>query len=459
MAKLKTKPAAKKAAAKEIDVDFDFLFNKEDVSIEEILKLREPLYLSNPSYNKLERAAADFSPSGQKKLSSAAKAQARKGIALWLLNKTADAIKCFEEARSSRETDYFLALCYKGNGDYRKAFELASKLYKSEPSTQEFLLLFVDLKLKLGAVAEALELLQKVKKDSRSNSDMIYYTGLCLELLGRYADADKEYRNALHLDAGHKPTLFRMAYNADLNGNDEEALRIYELLYNARPAHVGTLLNLGLLYEDRGDYVKAHKCFDDVLRTNPLEPRARLYIKDVMAAETMHYDEHVKRKAHQTKQLLNQAIADFRLSVRARNCMDVLKVRTLSDLIQKTEDELMKCEGFGHQTLAEITELLARRGLTLAQTGTPVLSLDELVGAHVSGDSAGAASNVLQKSVFTIDWSARVRSTMDKLKVYTVADLVQKTEKEFLGIKNFGQTSLNEIKQRLKDLGLALKED
>ncbi|MBI4713187.1 MAG: tetratricopeptide repeat protein [Planctomycetes bacterium] len=470
MVKLKTKPVAKKAAvAKEIDVDVDFLFTKEELKLDEILGLRKPIYCSNQVYRRLEKSAfGGFSPTAQKRLSSAAKALTRKGIALWLLNKTDDAVKCLEEAYSGRERDYFLALCYNEKGDYQKALDLAQKLHRAESDCLEFLVIYADLKIKLGAVEEALELLQKVKKDFRNNPpyktggrlspDIVYYTGLCLERFARYKEADKEYRNALHLDSGHKPTLFRLAYNADLNGDDEDALRLYEKLYADKPVHTSVLINLGLLYEDKGDYRQARLCYEDVLRLNPLEPRARLYLKDVRASETMCYDETVKRKAYQTRQLLNQLISDFRLSVRARKCMESMKIKTLGDLIQKTEDEIMKCEDVGYQTLAEVKELLARRGLTLAQAGTTSMSLDELVGAQVSGESAGS-SNILQKSVFTIDWSARVRATLDKLKVYTVSDLIQKTEMQFLGIKNFGQTSLTEIKHRLKDMGLSLKED
>lgn len=476
MAKTSTKTATKKQPAKEkeIDVDVDFLFTKEELKLDEILGLRKPIYCSNQVYRRLEKSVNGFSPTAQKRLSSAAKALTRKGIALWLLNKTDDAVKCLEEAYSGRERDYFLALCYNEKGDYQKALDLAQKLHRAESDCLEFLVVYADLKIKLGApmpsdterparehrdaLEETLELLQKVKKDFRNNPDIVYYTGLCLERLGRYKEADKEYRNALHLDSGHKPTLFRLAYNADLNGDDEGALRLYEKLYADRPVHTSVLINLGLLYEDKGDHRQARLCYEDVLRLNPLEPRARLYLKDVRASETMCYDETVKRKAYQTRQLLNQLISDFRLSVRARQCMESMKIKTLGDLIQKSEDEIMKCEGVGYQTLAEVKELLARRGLTLAQAGTTPMSLDELVGAQVSGESGGSAS-ILQKSVFTIDWSARVRSTLDKLKVYTVSDLIQKTEKEFLGIKNFGQTSLNEIKHRLKDMGLSLKED
>jgi len=41
--------------------------------------------------------------------------------------------------------------------------------------------------------------------------------------------------------------------------------------------------------------------------------------------------------------------------------------------------------------------------------------------------------------------------------VQTLKDLIQKTEAELLGCKNFGVTSLNEIKDRLSSFGLSLR--
>ncbi len=46
---------------------------------------------------------------------------------------------------------------------------------------------------------------------------------------------------------------------------------------------------------------------------------------------------------------------------------------------------------------------------------------------------------------------------MMKLNVDTVRDLIHKTEIELLSLKNFGMTSLNEIKRRLAEEGLSLR--
>jgi DNA-directed RNA polymerase subunit alpha len=47
---------------------------------------------------------------------------------------------------------------------------------------------------------------------------------------------------------------------------------------------------------------------------------------------------------------------------------------------------------------------------------------------------------------------------METLKVRTLGDLANLTEGELLACKNFGQTSLNEVRQRLSEHGLSLRE-
>ncbi|MCY2929943.1 MAG: hypothetical protein NTV86_10695 [Planctomycetota bacterium] len=47
---------------------------------------------------------------------------------------------------------------------------------------------------------------------------------------------------------------------------------------------------------------------------------------------------------------------------------------------------------------------------------------------------------------------------MNNLRIKTMGDLASKSEAELLACRNFGQTSLNEIRQRLTEYGLRLRE-
>lgn len=62
---------------------------------------------------------------------------------------------------------------------------------------------------------------------------------------------------------------------------------------------------------------------------------------------------------------LNRPVDDFELSVRSYNCLKNADIRTIRDLVQKTEPEMLKTKNFGKKSLQEIKEVLAEMGLTL----------------------------------------------------------------------------------------------
>lgn len=62
---------------------------------------------------------------------------------------------------------------------------------------------------------------------------------------------------------------------------------------------------------------------------------------------------------------LRQPISELELSVRSANCLEEAKIRTIGDLVQKTEMEMLKYRNFGKKSLAEINNILAAMGLSL----------------------------------------------------------------------------------------------
>jgi DNA-directed RNA polymerase subunit alpha len=62
---------------------------------------------------------------------------------------------------------------------------------------------------------------------------------------------------------------------------------------------------------------------------------------------------------------LNRPVSELRLSVRAANCMESGNVRTIRDLVQRTEDQLMEIRNFGETTLDEVRQVLDEMGLRL----------------------------------------------------------------------------------------------
>ena len=68
------------------------------------------------------------------------------------------------------------------------------------------------------------------------------------------------------------------------------------------------------------------------------------------------------------------------------------------------------------------------------------------------------APEVLGKSVADLELSVRSRKALQRLNINSIAELASRTEDELLGCKNFGQTSLNEIKQQLSSFGMGLRK-
>lgn len=72
-----------------------------------------------------------------------------------------------------------------------------------------------------------------------------------------------------------------------------------------------------------------------------------------------------KQLANIEKEYLNKSIDELELSVRAFNCLKNANIKTIGDLVQKTEHELLKTKNFGRKSLNEIKSVLVSMGLNL----------------------------------------------------------------------------------------------
>lgn len=265
-----------------------------------------------------------------------------------------------------------------------------------------------------------------------------------------------ELRKAAAADPGNSQIFFRLGYMLDLVGEEDEAITMYERACENPPAPINALINLAVLLEDRGDYVRAERALKQILETNPNHPRARLYMKDILASKNMVIDDDSDKDRTKRNALLDVPVTDFELSVRARTCLKKMNIRTLGDLLRTTEAELMAYKNFGESSLVEIKQMLASKGLRLglgvedAHRAARRKLIDQLRG---SGNEA-----VLAKPVSDLNLSVRARKALQLLNIQSLGDLVAHTEAELMGVKNFGATSLQEVKDKLTELGLSLRE-
>jgi DNA-directed RNA polymerase subunit alpha len=281
-----------------------------------------------------------------------------------------------------------------------------------------------------------------------------YNAGVEAERANDHEKAIECYRKASRLD--HTPQYsFKLAYMLDLVGEEEEAISIYEQLCTCDQPHINALLNLAVIYEDRGDMTRSEKCLRQILDTNPNHERARLFMKDVQASRDMYYDEEQARDLAKRSAMLDTPVTDFELSVRARNCLKKMQIRTLGDLLKISEAELLSYKNFGENSLLEIKAMLSQRGLRLGQgLDGPMSRVRKEIYEELKGQ---APESVLNKPISVLDLSVRARKALQMLNVQTLGDLATRTEAELMGVKNFGATSLVEIREKLSTFNLTLR--
>ncbi len=153
--------------------------------------------------------------------------------------------------------------------------------------------------------------------------------------------------------------------------------------------------------------------------------------------------------------MLTKPIADFELSVRSRNCLDRLGLVTLGDLTEISEQELMSSRNFGETSLTEVRELLEQNGLSVGQAIEDKKPDSFVPPSDMSPEQRAA----VEQTISDLQLSVRSRKCMSRLNITTVAELITKTPDELLGSKNFGVTSLNEIRGKLAEVGLRLRND
>ncbi len=287
-------------------------------------------------------------------------------------------------------------------------------------------------------------------------------TALEAESNGDRLGAIEAYEAAYAADPDNPETCFRLAYNLDLVGEEDEALHLYEQACQCERPPLNALMNLAVLYEDRGQYAQAERCILQVLATDPNHERALLYLKDVQASNHMKIDEDEDRNLEKQRALFDTPVTDFDLSVRARNALRKMNIRTLGDLLRVTEAELRSYKNFGEASLEEIKTMLAQRGLRLgesreqAQNQMKQQMYNDIASSAEGGEEEG--DETMQQSVAELNLSVRARKALALLNINYIGDLITKTEAELMGVKNFGMTSLLEINEKLAERGLSLRQ-
>jgi DNA-directed RNA polymerase subunit alpha len=280
--------------------------------------------------------------------------------------------------------------------------------------------------------------------------------GLLMDRGAPASEVAAAFEKAIAIDPGHSHALFALGMLNDRAGNDDEAKACYERSLERYPASLGALLNLGLMHEDRSDFAKAQQCYRRILEAIPDHPRARLFLKDSAAAGDLRTEEQEQKQRDRIEQVMSLPVSDFELSVRSRNCLQKMGIHTLGDLARTSEAEILASKNFGETSLVEIKDMLASKGLSLGQFAAPAPV--EEAEPEMQEPSADE-QELLSQSITELNLSVRARKCTTKLGITLISELVRRTAEDLMECKNFGVTSLNEVREKLAERGLKLRGD
>ena len=425
------------------------LFAGKSLSMDEIKTLSEFIHSGEAnriSFN--EQVESKMSKTGQN-------ASLAVGIGLYILGRYAEAAKKLAKGNDCKEKFIYLAFALRRLGELEKAIGNLEKSLDYEADKLNITMEKAATYRSAGDFKSAAKELKTCTNFENVSAEYHYQLARLQEAEGLYDEAAGNYETALELSPNHQRALFHLAFRCDLSGDEEAAIDYYRQIAASSPVYVSALLNLAVLYEDSEELDKATQYVDTVLETHPNHQRAILFKKDIESSKTMFYDEEKEKKKTRKSQILETPMSDFELSVRSRNCLKKMKIDTLGDLLNISETELLSYKNFGETSLREIKAILEPKGLFLGMAlEDQQLSSGEIADDAVTEDQEEGLKN---KPVDDLRLSVRARKCLQKLSIRTIGEITSKTDAELLGCKNFGVTSLNEVRIALTDLGLSLR--
>lgn len=186
---------------------------------------------------------------------------------------------------------------------------------------------------------------------------------------------------------------------AELSGDYQEALECYQAARAADPTHRRNLFRLAFLSERTGQEQLALDAYETLATLLPVD-------RSVMINLGVLYE-------------------DFGRDQDAASCYDTM-------------------------TRTDPADRLARLYLEDAKAGMSMYYDEDLEKKE------DRLNQILRIPITDFELSVRARNCLNKMDIMTLGDLVKKTESELLSYKNFGETSLTEIKEILASKGLRL---
>jgi DNA-directed RNA polymerase subunit alpha len=186
------------------------------------------------------------------------------------------------------------------------------------------------------------------------DKDGVLEMEVCVERGRGYVSAEKREPealpiNAILLDADFSPVK-RVNFHVEPVGTEGRERLVLEVWTDGSVSPVTAVGEASRILEDHFD-----------LLTNFPEATPQ--------EESTERDE--TRPRTELNENLFRNVDELELSVRASNCLKTANIRTIADLVQKTEAELLKTKNFGKKSLNEIKTILGEMSLSLGMRLDP----------------------------------------------------------------------------------------
>lgn len=437
-------------------VDFDlkqFVLAGGPFGPQEVRQIQKAIAADFSNYRTLREAVAELETQEGRSPAEAV----RLGVYYYLLGRYSLAVQALKEGDGGALAHYYLGKAHFALQRHEEATQSYAAAVKAGYNSDECAVAKAESQRYAGDAKGALATLDNLSGAIEQTAEYLYQRGASVAAIGgNPTEVVKLFERAVDADNTHAGALFGLATENDRRGNDERALDYYERSVAQFPPHVGSLLNLGVLYEDRQQFDRAQQCYQRILDVSPNHPRARLYMKDAAASGDMFFDEDAQRRRDRMSHVLSIPVSDFELSVRSRNCLQKMGIQTLGDLARCTENDLLASKNFGETSLVEIREMLTSKGLSLGLFAGDKPAIEPVFEPEfVSPDEQA----LLDRPIADLNLSVRARKCMIRLGLNTIGELMRRTGDDLLECKNFGVTSLNEVREKLTQSGLKLRGD
>jgi DNA-directed RNA polymerase subunit alpha len=145
---------------------------------------------------------------------------------------------------------------------------------------------------------------------------------------------------------------------------------VIEVKYSVESARIGQMTDYDKLIIEISTDGRIHP--EDALAHASKILRDSLQIFINFEEEPVQQDDSISKEEERMRELLSESVEELELSVRSANCLKTANIKTIGDLVRKSESDMLKYKNFGRKSLNEIKEILNGMGLSF---GTDVDSI------------------------------------------------------------------------------------